>query len=198
MLKRLEFDSDTEAAKYAAFIRTAVARMEQLIKDLLVYSRVVHPEQDAPRQADLNRSLADAISVLRMRIEEANASVTHAELPVVWGEEGQLSLVFQNLISNSLKYRREGVPPRIDISVEQSDCQCVVRVRDNGLGFHPRHAERIFGLFKRLHKDAYPGTGLGLAICKRVLERYGGRIWAESDGEGLGSTFCVALRTGLR
>ena len=83
--------------------------------------------------------------------------------------------------------------PKIHISVEPADGHCLIRLTDNGIGFAPRHAERIFGLFKRLHKDNYPGTGLGLAICRRIVDRYGGRIWAESEGEGKGATFSILL-----
>jgi signal transduction histidine kinase len=100
--------------------------------------------------------------------------------------------VFQNLLSNSIKYRRTGVAPEIDISAEERDGNWIVAIRDNGIGFDQRYAERIFGLFKRLHKDEYPGTGLGLAICQRIVERYGGRIWAMSTA-GLGATFYFAL-----
>jgi len=103
-----------------------------------------------------------------------------------------MSQVFQNLIGNSIKYRRPDTPLQICISAEASDGHWVVTVRDNGIGFDQQYAERIFGLFKRLHKDEYPGTGLGLAICQRIIERYGGRIWAVGK-PGEGSTFCFSL-----
>jgi len=115
-------------------------------------------------------------------------------LPSIWGDERQLALVFQNLLSNALKYRRTDVTPVIEIAAEMVNREWGGRVSDNGIGFHPDHAVRIFGLFKRLHKDAYPGTGLGLAISQRIVERYGGRIWATSQGEGLGATFFFRLR----
>ena len=109
------------------------------------------------------------------------------------GDEGQLSHVFQNLLSNALKYRNENEAPRIHISAEQENGNVVVSVRDNGIGFDPAQAERIFGLFKRLHReDEYPGTGLGLAICKRIVERYGGKMWATGE-EGAGATFFLSL-----
>jgi light-regulated signal transduction histidine kinase (bacteriophytochrome) len=100
--------------------------------------------------------------------------------------------VFQNLLSNSLKYRRNEAPPEIRISAELQSGRWIISVRDNGIGFEPRYADRIFGLFKRLHTKEYPGTGLGLAICKRIVERYGGCIWA--DGRpGAGATFHFSL-----
>lgn len=194
LLKRPGLEGDAMAAQFAEFVHTGVRRMVQLIQDLLVYSRVVHPEQETPRRADLNRAFDEALDVLRIRIEERQAVVTRDPLPAAWGETGQLALVFQNILSNSLKYCPPDVQPRIHAEVRRIEDKCLVRISDNGIGFDPRYADRIFGLFKRLHKDAYPGTGLGLAICKRIVERYGGRIWAESDGEGRGATVSLILR----
>ena len=196
LLRQDGFSQNEDCVKYADFVHKGVLRMEELIKDLLNYSRVVHPDQDEPGSADLNLSLDQAMTDLRIRIEESGAAIICREpLPVVWGEERQLALVFLNLLSNALKYRRADVPPRIEIASESRDGECIVTVKDNGIGFQPQHAVIIFGLFKRLFKDAYPGTGLGLAISKRIVERYGGRIWAVSDGEGSGAAFSFALRT---
>jgi two-component system, chemotaxis family, sensor kinase Cph1 len=112
---------------------------------------------------------------------------------VVAGDEGQLGHVFQNLLSNALKYRKKSETPRIQVSAERRDSHWVVSVADNGIGFEQEQSQRIFGLFKRLHRDdEYPGTGLGLAICKRIVERYRGRIWAQSE-PGVGSTFYISL-----
>jgi light-regulated signal transduction histidine kinase (bacteriophytochrome) len=127
------------------------------------------------------------------RVQENHAEVTFGLLPVVIGDEGQLAHVFQNLLSNALKYRKREETPHINIGAERRDGHWVVSVRDNGIGFDQDHAERIFGLFKRLHRhEEYPGTGLGLAICKHIVERYRGRIWAESQA-GVGSTFFISL-----
>jgi PAS domain S-box-containing protein len=185
---------DENLQTYADFIRKGVHRMEELIKDLLAYSRVVHREQEAAHPADLNQSLDEAISTLAVTLEETGAILLRSPLPLVWGEQRQLAQVFQNLLSNALKYRQEGIAPHIEIGAEKCGDEWVVSVRDNGIGFDPEHSERIFGLFKRLHKDAYPGTGLGLAICKRIVERYGGRIRAKSAGEGHGAVFSFSLR----
>ncbi|MDX2154408.1 MAG: ATP-binding protein [Bryobacteraceae bacterium] len=184
-----------QAQQYSEFVESGVSRMDQLIKDLLMYSRVVHSEQETARRADLNVAFQEAVGVLEMRIEERQASITREPLPIVWGEERQLALVFQNILSNSLKYCAKEVRPRIHVGVRAENGETVVTIRDNGLGFEPRHAERIFGLFKRLHKDGYPGTGLGLAICRRVIERYGGKIWAESEGVGRGASVHFSLRS---
>jgi len=113
-------------------------------------------------------------------------------LPTVRGEASQFALVFQNLLSNSLKYHRKEVAPEIEVSSLREGEEWVISVRDNGIGFEPRYERRIFGLFKRLHKDEFSGTGLGLAICERVIERYGGRIWAEGR-PGRGATFHIAI-----
>ena len=103
-----------------------------------------------------------------------------------------MSQVFQNIISNALKYRRKNLAPEIRVSASKDHDQWIVSIRDNGIGIEAQYSERIFGLFKRLHKDEYPGTGLGLAICKRIVERYGGRMWAEGN-PGVGATIYFSL-----
>jgi PAS domain S-box-containing protein len=188
LLVRRFAKDDGDAQQYAAFIQNGVARMEELLHDLLTFSRTIQSENSPITEADLSASLSRALSVLNVRIEEEGALVTAGPLPSVRGDEAQLAQVFQNLISNSLKYRRLDVSPEIRISAESHDNHWTISVRDNGIGFDPQYAERIFGLFKRLHKDAYPGTGLGLAICQRIVERYNGRMWAEGR-PGEGSTF---------
>lgn len=166
--------------------------MEDLIRDLLSYSRIIHPNGEPADVADLSDSFSQAIEMLRGRIEETGASISAMPLPSVRGDTRQFSLVFQNLLSNSLKYHRTDVAPEIRIAAEQADNQWIVSVSDNGIGFQQQYADRIFGLFKRLHRDEYPGTGLGLAICQRIVERYGGRIWAEGR-PGEGATFYISL-----
>jgi PAS domain S-box-containing protein len=184
--------NDPKAREYAAFVHQGVERMEQLIHDLLAYSRIVHTESDKSGSADLNESLAEALRTLDSRIVETQAIVAAAPLPLVRGEASQFTHVFQNLLSNSLKYRRPHLPPEIRISAAQEGDRWVISVADNGIGFEPQYAQRIFGLFKRLHKDEFSGTGLGLAICQRIVERYGGRIWAQGH-PGEGATFHIAL-----
>ncbi|HWE51594.1 MAG TPA: ATP-binding protein [Bryobacteraceae bacterium] len=188
--------TDSDLHLYTGYVGQGVKRMERLIRDLLTFSRTVHIESRGCGSADLSISLAQAISILRNRIEE-NAAVIHAEgLPVVRGDAPQLAQVFQNLISNSIKYRKTEESPRIDITSEHKNGEWITAIHDNGIGFDQQYADRIFGLFKRLHKDEYPGTGLGLAICQRIVERYGGRMWANGkDGEG--ATFYFALQPAL-
>jgi len=130
--------------------------------------------------------------VLKDRIEASGARLEYEDLPSVCGDSTQIAQVFQNLLSNALKYQRSGTRPEIRITAECDSQNCTIAVSDNGIGFEPQFAERIFGLFKRLHNDEYPGTGLGLAICRRIVERYGGRIWAKST-PGAGSIFYFSL-----
>lgn len=178
--------------QYAGFVKGGVQRMETLIRDLLTFSRTIHTEEEPAGTADLSVTLADSLSVLKTRIEESGATITAPSLPVVRGDTQQLSHVFQNLLGNSLKYRRPGCMPEITINAMREGRHWIISVRDNGIGFEPQHAQQIFGLFKRLHRDEYSGTGLGLAICQRIVERYGGRMWAESQ-PGVGSTFFFSL-----
>jgi PAS domain S-box-containing protein len=170
---------DDEMQRYAGFVRQGVERMEHLIRDLLEYSRVTQADDTPPGVVDLNEALAEALKTMEIRIGETNARVSSEPLPKVRGEVSQFVHVFQNLLSNSLKYTRKDVPPEIGISGRRDGENWIVSVRDNGVGFDQQYAQQIFGLFKRLHKDEFSGTGLGLAICQRIVERYGGTIWAE-------------------
>lgn len=188
-----DFAGQSEKARaYAKFIEGGVRRMEKLLDDLLSYSRTIHPDTVRVEKTDLSKSLVQALATLNVRIEENGAEVVVNELPTVPGDEAQLAQVFQNLLSNALKYRRPDVSPKIVISAEQQGREWVVSITDNGIGFEQQYSRRIFGLFKRLHKDEYPGTGLGLAICHRILERCGGRMWAEGR-PGEGSTFYLGF-----
>jgi light-regulated signal transduction histidine kinase (bacteriophytochrome) len=197
LLKRFA-DGEQELARESAhYVRTGVRRMEMLIQDLLDYSRTIHEEESSGEPVELSVALNMALGALRKTIEETGAEVVTGELPRVQGSEPQFRQVFQNLLSNALKYAKAGEPPRIHISADRLGEEWVISVRDNGIGFQQKHAERIFGLFKRLHRDEYPGTGLGLAICKRILERFGGRMWAESE-PGKGSTFFFSLVEAVR
>jgi PAS domain S-box-containing protein len=184
--------NDPETKMFAGFVREGVMRMEQLIRDLLAYSKVTQDDKTPTGVADLNESLADALKTLETSIAETDAKVSVANLPCVQGDTPQFAHVFQNLLSNSLKYLRKGVPAEIRVSARRDGENWVVSVQDNGMGFEPQYAQYIFGLFKRLHKKEFSGTGLGLAICQRIVERYGGAIWAEGR-PGEGATFYMSL-----
>ena len=195
MARELQPHLNDDSRGFAAQVGSGVKRMEQLLKDLLNFSHVIHTGQDEPRvlkSADLNASLAQALNTMQNRIEADGAVITTDFLPSLRGDESQLAQVFQNLISNALKYRKASDSPIVKITSRREGSELVVSVQDNGIGFSEEYAERVFGLFKRLHKDEYPGTGLGLAICKRIVERSGGRIWANSI-VGEGSTFSFTL-----
>jgi chemotaxis family two-component system sensor kinase Cph1 len=166
-------------------------RMQQLITDLLSFSRVESRAQPLV-STDSGAALRDAIRNLSEAIAENRALVTNDGLPMVRADRSQLVQIFQNLIGNAIKFHGPG-SPRVQVSAERSGEEWVFCVRDNGVGIDAQHFERIFVIFQRLHgRGEYPGTGLGLAICKRIVERHGGRIWVESE-PGKGSAFFFSL-----
>ena len=191
ILRRLPTASE-EMAEFGGFVQSGVTRMEKLIQDLLAFSRIAHTGVRLTGHTDANVALDEALSVLRSRIIESGARVDAERLPLVCGDPPQIAQVFQNLISNSLKYRDVTRPPEIHVSARREGAEWIFCVRDNGIGFDPQYASQIFGLFKRLHGEEYPGTGLGLAISQRIVERFGGRMWAEGQS-GAGAAFFVAL-----
>lgn len=178
---------DEKARKYIAYAVEGAIRMQRLVNDLLTYSRI--GTRDKPIEtADAHSILGEAIRSLAVAIEESKAIVTNEELPLVRADALQLVQVFQNLLTNAIKFR-SGNFPRIHVSARDGGCEWVFSVRDNGIGIERQYADRIFVIFQRLHtRQEYPGTGIGLAVCKRIVERHGGRIWFESE-PGKGSTF---------
>ena len=192
LAKRYQGKLDPDADEFIGFAVEGVERMERLINDLLEYSRV--GTRGKPFEpTDSEAVLAETLENLKTGIQESRAEVTHDPLPTVNADALQLEQVFQNLIANAMKFRREDEPPRIHVSAEKSDHEWVFSVRDNGIGIAPEHVGRLFKIFERLHPaDRYPGTGMGLAICKKIVERHGGRIWVESE-LGTGSTFYFTI-----
>ena len=187
---------DAKADQWINFITDGSMRMSGLIQDLLAYSRVDRRGLEfAP--VNLRDALDDAQANLRAAIGESGAEILAEGLPMVQGDATQLALLFQNLVGNAIKFRREGVAPRIRIGAKQQDGHWSISVQDNGIGIPPEHSERVFMIFQRLHgrSERYPGTGIGLAICKRIVERHGGRIWVEST-PGEGSTFNFTIPSG--
>ena len=184
--------SKEDLEKFSGFVLQGVKRMGALIQDLLSFSRAVHTEELIVGAADLSAAFEEAVSVLKGRIEETGARITVPVLPVTRGDTPQLSHVFQNILSNALKYQKPNVAPQIQVMAKRENAMWIISIRDNGIGFEPQHAERVFGLFKRLHKDEYPGTGLGLAIVKTLVERMNGSIAVQST-VGIGSTFTITL-----
>lgn len=183
---------DERAAELVHYVTDGVGRMSVLISDLLEYSRLAEQGPRPAASIDTTPMVNWAIMNLQAQIAESGATVTVQEhLPEVYADD-QLARVFQNLISNAIKYRGS-VPPIIHVSAKRERDECIFAVRDNGIGIEMQYADRIFEVFQRLHGvDEYEGTGIGLAICKKIIERYGGRIWMESE-PGSGSTFYFVI-----
>ena len=179
---------DDKGREYLAFVTGGAGRLDRLLSDLLSYSRLAGPQADESEVADGNMALASAQADLAEIIRQTGATIQSETLPSVRIRQGNLEQLFLNLLGNGLKYRSDE-PPVIHVRWQQEGAFCCFAIRDNGIGIEPDYQDKIFGLFKRLHRDTeYPGTGIGLAICKRVVERYGGRIWVHSQS-GQGSTF---------
>ncbi len=183
---------DSDADDFITYAVDGATRMQTLINDLLTYSRVgtqAKPLEPTDCDAVVDRALAN----LHIAITESRARIYRERLPVVMADATQLVQLFQNLISNALKYRHRERFPEITIGVQGRDSEWVFFVRDNGIGIEPQYYEKIFIIFQRLHgKGEYSGTGIGLAVCKKIVERHGGRIWVESE-PGKGSTFYFSL-----
>ena len=197
---RYEGQLDARADKYIGSAVDGAEHMQEMIRALLDLSRVgTRGEEFSP--TDCESVLGHVLDGLSLNIEGSEADVTHDPLPTVMVDEAQLAQVFQNLIANAIKFRREDEPPRVHISASLSlqggegrdEAEWLFSVADNGIGIDPEQAERIFQVFQRLHtEEEYPGLGIGLALCKRIVERHGGRIWVESKPEE-GSAFYFTL-----
>jgi len=192
LAKRYRGRLDPEVDEFLHFIVSGVARMQQLIADLLAYSRVgTTGKRFEP--VDCAAIARRAAENLQIAVQESQATVEINGLPTVLGDASQLGQVFQNLIGNALKFRRPDVPVRVRIDARRENGNWVLSVRDNGIGIDPQYRDRLFVLFQRLHtQQEYPGTGIGLAICKKIVERHGGTMWVESD-LGQGATFSFTL-----
>jgi PAS domain S-box-containing protein len=183
---------DADADEYLRYILHAADQMRALVDSLIEYSRAGEVTAQPESRADPSSALQSALMNLGALIQETGATITAGPMPVVCVEELPLSRIFQNLVGNAIHYRGEE-PPQIYISAETGDGDCTFSVEDNGLGIAIEDQSRLFGLFQRLHGRERAGSGLGLATCKRIVERYGGHIWAESKGLGQGSTFRFTL-----
>jgi signal transduction histidine kinase len=182
--RRYKGQIDADATDFIEYAVDGAKRMQRLIDDLLAYSHI--GSEAKPLQPTSSKQLVDdAMRSLRVSIEESGAELTFGSLPTVMGDAAQLTQLFQNLISNAIKFRRCS-PPHIHIDAQQAGAFWCFSVKDDGIGIAPEYYERIFLMFQRLHgRSAYPGTGIGLALCKRIVEQHGGRVWVESvPGEG--------------
>jgi PAS domain S-box-containing protein len=189
--RRYEGRLDERADDLIAHTVDGARRMQQLIDDLLAYSRV-GTRAKAKEDADSGHALERALANLEAAITDSAAVVTYSTLPVVRADAAQLTQLFQNLVGNAIKFRGDR-PPTVHVDATLDGGAWTFAVKDNGIGVGPEYFERIFVIFQRLHtRSEYPGTGIGLAICKRIVERHGGRIWVESE-PGMGTTFYFTI-----
>jgi PAS domain S-box-containing protein len=186
---------DADADEFIGYAVDGARRMQELINDLLTYSRVGSRALELT-SVDLDQVVDRIVGDLSLAIEEAGASVTHDHLPVVLADALQMQQLFQNLIANGIKFHRPETSPHVHVSAECVDNCWNFSVSDNGIGIEAQYLERIFVLFQRLHSRAeYPGTGIGLAICKKIVERHGGTMNVRST-QGSGTTFEFGLPVG--
>ncbi|MCO1598812.1 CHASE3 domain-containing protein [Micromonospora sp. RHAY321] len=172
---------DERADQYIAFAVDGAQRMQRLINDLLAFSRIGRLTTGFV-EVDLNKVMGDVAAQTEAARQYADAELTWGELPVIQGEEPLLTNLLANLVSNSVKFRRPDVPPKVHISARLVGAEWEISCQDNGIGIEPEFADKIFVIFQRLHsKDAYPGTGIGLAIAKKIVEYHGGRVWVDTD-----------------
>jgi PAS domain S-box-containing protein len=190
--RRYEGRLDQDADEFIGFAVDGARRMQDLINDLLAYSRVGRRPLEL-ESVDVGLIVDLVTSDLAAAIKDSGGSVTHDALPELRADPTQLRQLFQNLIANGLKFRRPGEAPAVHVSVRREGQTWIFGVRDNGIGIEQQYLERIFILFQRLHTRAeYPGTGIGLSICKKIVERHGGQMWVESE-PGQGTTFWFSL-----
>lgn len=182
---------DDKANEFIGFAVDGVTQMQQLIDDLLEYSRLGSRSKEFV-SVDLNKVIARVLNNLKIKIEDSQGEIDYDSLPTVNGDDTQLMQLWQNLITNALKFRADKAP-KIKISVVEKDQFWLFSIQDNGIGMEPEFCDRIFVIFQRLHtRNKYPGTGIGLTICKRIVERHNGKIWVESE-LNKGSTFYFTI-----
>ena len=190
--KRYKDKLDEDANNFIAFIVDGAKRMQTMINDLLVYSRIGRKDKQLS-QFDINVVIKVVIDNLRKSIEDTNAKITYDPLPTLIANETGFMQLLQNLISNALKFHKVEEPPVVNISANLQKNQWIFSIHDNGIGIDSQYFERIFIIFQRLHKkDEYDGTGIGLAICKKIVQHHKGKIWVEAD-VGKGSTFYFSI-----
>ncbi|MBU1064085.1 PAS domain S-box protein [bacterium] len=188
--RRYKGKIDSDADEFIAYAVDGANRMGQLINDLLKFSRV-GTESKPFESTDCTAVIDKVLANLEAAVKESGAVVTHDPLPVIMSDDVQLNELFQNLISNAIKFRGEP-PPHVHISAKQAESEWIFSVRDDGIGIDPLYKDKIFVIFQRLQDKDYPGTGIGLAVCKKIVEYHGGRIWVESE-HGKGATFYFTI-----
>ena len=192
LARRYKGKLDGDADDFIGFAVDGASRMQQLIQDLLSYSRVT-TRGGTLRLTESQTACANAVKNLTKAIQDSNARLTVGRLPRVVADDTQLTQLFQNLTGNAIKYRLKDRSPEISVTVKEDATHWIFSVQDNGIGIEPQYFDRIFQMFQRLHtRNEYSGTGIGLAICRKIVERHGGRIWVESL-HGQGSTFFFTM-----
>jgi len=190
--KKYGVQLDAQAEQYLSYVTSGAHRMETLLRDLLTYSQTgLSPAEGPAMPVACSEALRKALLNLQASIDQTQASITWNGLPTIQAHEIRLVQLLQNLVGNAIKYRGTETP-NVHVDAKRRDGDWLFSVQDNGIGIKPEYAEQIFGIFKRLHGNAYPGTGIGLAICERIVKSYGGQIWVESS-LGAGSTFFFTL-----
>lgn len=191
LARRYQGKLDADADEFISYATEGATRMQRLIDDLLEYSRVGRKSRFEP--TDCQALMEEICSNLQVAVEESGATVSYDDLPTVMADRAQLIRLFQNLLGNAIKFRRKEERANIRVSAERRQHDWLFAVRDNGIGIEPKHLDRLFTIFQRLHtRSEYPGTGIGLAICKKIVEQHGGRISVES-APNQGSTFYFSL-----
>ena len=198
LVRRYKGQLDSDADDFIAFAADGARRMHRLINDLLTYSRVTTHGKSFD-SIDCSTVLEHALVNLKVAIEESGAVIAYDKLPTVMADDMQLIQLFQNLVSNAIKFRQEEIKPKVWVGAVRKNGEWTFSIRDNGIGIAQEYFENIFVIFKRLYtNEKYEGTGIGLAVCKKIVERHGGRIWVESE-PGKGSIFCFTIpdRSGM-
>ncbi len=192
--RRYKGKINSEINDYIDFIVEGVSRMQNLIEDLLLFSRV-NTRKTNFQKGDFKGIIEKCKSNLRYAIETNEAEITYTEMPIMVVDDLKILQLFQNLVSNAIKFRSD-VPPHIHIAAEEQDDHWLFAVKDNGIGIEKEYAKKVFMIFQRLHKNTYPGTGIGLSICKRIVELHRGNIWFESEA-GQGTTFFFTIHKNM-
>jgi light-regulated signal transduction histidine kinase (bacteriophytochrome) len=189
--KKYPKNGDDDNYRYFQFIMKATSKMQNLIKDLLEISRVGRNVQFA--MVDCNKVMVGLMAEMEVSIKENDARIDFSDLPVLIASEIELKRVFQNLISNALKFKNKTAAPSITIRSQENENEFIFMIEDNGIGIKAEHTNKIFNIFQRLHSNTeYPGTGIGLATCKKIVALHNGRIWVESAFE-VGTTFYFTI-----
>jgi len=190
IMKRHRGKLDDEDETLFGLLQTSSDRLQNLLAGVRTYTRMV-ARREPYRQFDAEAIFTAALATIQPALDRSEALVTHDSLPEVYGDPSQICYILAGLIENSIKFRSQ-CRPEIHVSAIPCESDWLFSVCDNGIGIDPRHGERIFGVFKRIHNEAYPGAGVGLAIARRIIESHGGRIWVESH-LGQGATFFFTL-----